>query len=105
VGTDVEILAVTKGFGRDALVAAAAAGLRAVGENYAQELLTKAPTATEHGLAVHFIGQLQSNKVRQLAPVVDVWETVDRPRLVDEIARRAPGARVLVQVDATGEPG
>jgi len=105
VGTDVEILAVTKGFGPDALVAAAAAGLRAVGENYAQELHTKAPTAAEHGLAVHFIGQLQSNKVRQLAPVVDVWETVDRSRLVDEIARRAPGARVLVQVDATGEPG
>ena len=54
---------------------------------------------------MHFIGQLQSNKVRQVAAVVDVWETVDRPRLVDEIARRAPGARVLVQVDATGEPG
>jgi pyridoxal phosphate enzyme (YggS family) len=105
VGTDVAILAVTKGFGADALVAAAAAGLPAVGENYAQELLTKAPTAAEHGLAVHFIGRLQSNKVRQLAPVVAVWETVDRARLVDEIARRAPGARVLVQVDATGEPG
>jgi PLP dependent protein len=67
--------------------------------------VTKAPVAAAEGLAVHFIGQLQSNKVRLLAGVVDVWETVDRPRLVAELARRAPGARVLVQVDTTGEPG
>lgn len=54
---------------------------------------------------MHFIGQLQSNKVRQLAGFVDVWETVDRPRLVDEVAKRAPGATVLLQVDTSGEPG
>ena len=42
--------------------------------------------------AVHFIGQLQSNKVRSLAPIVDVWQTVDRDSLVSEIARRAPAA-------------
>jgi pyridoxal phosphate enzyme (YggS family) len=105
VGADVDVLAVTKGFGPEAVIAAAAAGLRAIGENYAQELVTKAPTAVAHGLGVHFIGQLQSNKVRQLAGLVDVWETVDRRRLVTEIARRAPGAVVLVQVDATGEAG
>jgi PLP dependent protein len=67
--------------------------------------VTKAPAALSAGLAVHFIGQLQSNKVRPLAGLVDVWETVDRSRLVGELARRAPGSRVLVQVDATGEPG
>lgn len=105
VGADVEVLAVTKGFGPDAVTAAAAVGLRAIGENYAQELLVKAPVAAEAGLAVHHIGQLQSNKVRQLARSVDLWETVDRPRLVAELARRAPGARILVQVDTTGEPG
>jgi hypothetical protein len=37
--------------------------------------------------------------------VVDVYESVDRTSLVDAIARRDPGARVLVQVDTTGEPG
>ncbi len=105
MGADVDVLAVTKGFGPDAVTAAAAAGLRTIGENYAQELVTKAPTAAAHGLRVHFIGRLQSNKVRQLAGLVDVWETVDRRRLVAEIARRAPGAVVLVQVDATGEAG
>jgi pyridoxal phosphate enzyme (YggS family) len=101
----VRILAVTKGFGTDAVAAAAAAGLDAIGENYAQELVTKAATAAEVGVAVHFIGQLQTNKVRQIAAAVGVWESVDRVRLVDEIARRAPGATVLIQVDATGEPG
>jgi PLP dependent protein len=54
---------------------------------------------------VHFIGQLQTNKVRQLVGHVDLWETIDRERLVVELARRAPGARILVQVDTTGEPG
>ena len=54
---------------------------------------------------MHFIGQLQTNKVRQLVGLVDVYETVDRPALVAEIAKRAPGARVLVQVDTTDEPG
>ena len=54
---------------------------------------------------MHFIGQLQTNKVRQVAGLVDVYETVDRERLANEIARRDPGARVLVQVDTTGEPG
>jgi pyridoxal phosphate enzyme (YggS family) len=105
VGDDVSILAVTKGFGPDAVVAAAAAGLPAIGENYAQELLTKAEVAAERGVVVHFIGQLQTNKVRQLAVPVGVWETVDRPRLAAEIARRAPGATVLVQVATTGEQG
>lgn len=104
-GDAVEILAVTKGFGPDAVAAAAAAGLTAIGENYAQELVVKAPAAAAVGLAVHHIGQLQSNKVRQLVDLVDLWETVDRPRLVTELARRAPGARVLVQVDTTAERG
>jgi pyridoxal phosphate enzyme (YggS family) len=95
---------VTKGFGPDAVTAAAAAGCRMIGENYAQELLTKRPAAVAAEVDVHFIGRLQSNKVRRVADTVAVWETVDRPALVDEIARRAPGATVLLQVNATGEP-
>ncbi|HEX6379642.1 MAG TPA: YggS family pyridoxal phosphate-dependent enzyme [Acidimicrobiia bacterium] len=100
----VEVLAVTKGFGPDAVRAAAQAGCRAIGENYAQELATKAAAAAAAGVAVHFIGRVQSNKVRQLAGTVAVWETIDRPSLVSELARRAPGATVLVQVNATAEP-
>ena len=95
----------TKGFGPDAVAAAAAAGCASIGENYAQELLAKAEAALAAGVAVHFIGRLQSNKVRLVADVVSVWESVDRPSIVDELARRAPGATILVQVAATGEPG
>ena len=102
-GDDVAILAVTKAFGRDAIDAARACGCTAIGENYAQELLAKREACD--GLEVHFIGQLQTNKVRQLAGLVSVYETVDRPKLAREIAKRDPGARVLIQVDTTGEPG
>ncbi len=102
-GVDVEVLAVTKGFGADAIETALAAGCRSIGENYAQELLSKRDAAAQ--AEVHFIGQLQTNKVRQLVDVVDVFQTVDRVKLAREIAKRSPGARVLVQVDTTDEPG
>jgi pyridoxal phosphate enzyme (YggS family) len=102
-GTDVDILAVTKAFDADAIDAAVAAGCRAIGENYAQELIAKRQAAT--AAEVHFIGQLQTNKVRQVCDIVDVYETVDRQRLAGEIAKRAPGARVLIQVDTSGETG
>jgi len=102
-GTDVEILAVTKAFGPEVIDVAVAAGCRAIGENYAQELIAKRAAAA--AAEVHFIGQLQTNKVRQIADIVDVYETVDRAKLAREIAKRAPGARVLIQVDTTGEPG
>ena len=99
---NVRIVAVTKSFGIDAIEAAYQAGCRAIGENYAQELLDK-KEAIPHDMDVHFIGHLQSNKVRSLVDVVDLWETVDRTSLIDELARRAPGARVLLQVNTTGE--
>ena len=98
----VRILAVTKGFGPDAANAALTAGLTALGENYAQELAEKAP-AVVGDVEWHFIGRLQSNKVKLVAGLVSVWQSVDRASLVAEIAKRAPGTRVLVQVNATGE--
>lgn len=100
-GDQVAILPVTKGFGPGAITAARSAGCTAIGENYAQELLAKRDAAT--GLAVHFIGQLQTNKVRHLAGLIGLYETVDRVRLAREIARRDPGAAVLIQVDTVGQ--
>ena len=47
---------------------------------------------------------MQRNKVRLVAPVVALWESVDREEIAAEIGRRAPGAAVLVQVNVTGEP-
>jgi pyridoxal phosphate enzyme (YggS family) len=103
----VRIVAVTKGFGPDAVVAALAAGCTDIGENYAQELVTKfgaVPEAVRNAVLVHFIGRLQSNKVRALAPIVGCWQSVDRPSLTGPLARFAPGARVLVQVNVSDEP-
>ena len=101
----VAVVGVTKGFGADAVVAAVAAGCDAVGENYAQELLDKRATIERLVPEVHFIGRLQRNKVRQLADIVDVWCSLDRASAIDEVAKRAPGGRVLIQVDTTGDPG
>jgi len=100
----VRVVAVTKGFGPDAIEAAVACGLTDVGENYAQELEAKLPALTCERPRVHFIGRLQTNKVRHLAPLVDVWQTIDREHAAAEVAKRAPGATVLVQVNVSDEP-
>ena len=102
-GTDVSLIAVTKSFGIEALRAASSAGCDAVGENYAQELLEKANVGLP-SIDVHFIGALQSNKVRMLAGHIALWQSVDRDSVVDELGRRVPGATILIQVDTTGEP-
>lgn len=114
---EVLIVAVTKGFDIGAVQAALAAGYRHIGENYAQELVDKMaalaemsgrygdalPMAMSEPPVVHFIGRLQTNKVRLLADIVDLYESVDRLSLVETLARHVPGARILIQVNTTGE--
>jgi len=85
----------------DACRAAVAAGIVDLGENRAQELLAKA--ADVSGVRWHFIGRLQTNKVRALTPHVALWQSVDRADAVDAIAARVPGAEVLVQVNVSEE--
>ncbi|HVB92386.1 MAG TPA: YggS family pyridoxal phosphate enzyme [Acidimicrobiales bacterium] len=99
----VRILAVTKGFGPDAVRAAREVGLTDLGENYASELCAKAPGPA--GTRWHFLGRVQRNKVHQLAPLVDVWQSVARLSEGARIAQYAPGAAVLVQVDLTALAG
>lgn len=114
----VRIVAVTKGFGADAVRAALRAGIGDIGENYAQELLAKdeavraagrgdrsAEPAAEPAVRWHFLGAVQRNKVAALAPVVSCWQTVARAAEGEAIARRRPGAVVLVEVDTTAAPG
>jgi pyridoxal phosphate enzyme (YggS family) len=106
-GGDVEsitLLAVTKGHGPDVIEAALGAGLVDLGESKAQELLAKEDALAGTGARVHFIGQLQRNKVRGIAHLVHLWQSLDRLTLAAEIAQRAPGARVLVQVNLTEDP-
>jgi PLP dependent protein len=99
----VRVIAVTKGFGPDAVRAARAVGLADLGENYAAELQAKAPGPA--GTRWHFLGAVQRNKVRVLAPLVEVWQGVARLVEGERIAQLAPGARVLIQVDFSGRPG
>jgi pyridoxal phosphate enzyme (YggS family) len=112
-GGDVTLVAVTKAFGVDAVHAALAAGVDDVGENYAQEMLGKVEQLSGPAPAGsgdpptprwHFLGRLQRNKVRSLAAHVHLWQSVDRLELGAEIARRAPGAAVLVQLNLSGQP-
>ncbi len=100
----VRVVGVTKGFGTDAVRAAREAGLGDLGENYTAELVAKAP-AVDDGVVWHFLGAVQRNKVALLAPLVGLWQSVAREAEGARIARFAPGAAVLVQVDATGLPG
>lgn len=97
----VRVLAVTKGFGPEAVAAAWAVGLAEVGENYAAELLAKRNELVDKGPTDqrwHYLGAVQTNKVARLAPVVDCWQSISRPLEGERIARARPGAEILVQV-------
>ena len=104
-GDAVSLVAVTKTHGYDAVEQAFAAGCDAVGENYVQEMSGKFAGHVPAG-PLHMIGAIQTNKVRRLAGLVSLWQTVDRPSVIDEIARRAADggcADILLQVNTTAE--
>jgi hypothetical protein len=100
--SEITLVAVTKTIAPERVREVIAAGVHDVGENRAQELLAKAPLVD--GARWHFVGALQTNKVRALAPWVTCWQSVDRDSLGAEIARRAPRAHVLVEVNLAEEP-
>lgn len=105
----VRMVVVTKGFGVPTVREALDAGLVDLGESYVQELTGKVteleaePGGASSRPRWHLIGRLQRNKVRKAAPHVALWQSVDRLALGAEIARHAPGAAVLVQVNVAGE--
>jgi len=102
----VTIIGVTKTKPASALVAAREAGIVDVGENYVQEIVAKHEELGD-GFRWHFIGHLQRNKVRYIAPFVAMIHAVDSERLGVEIDRHAAalGRRipVLAQVNTSGE--
>ena len=108
---EVTIVAVSKTHPAEAVRAAAAAGARDFGENYAQELVAKQQACGEAGELAgarwHFIGRLQRNKARLVAGRVDLVHAVDSVELAEELARRAQGVGrtqpVLVAVNVAGE--
>src|SRR5512146_622467 len=83
----VRLVAVSKTKPAEAVEEAARAGQRLFGENYVQEFTTKAREVREP-VEWHFIGALQSNKVRQIAGLVTMIHSVDRLSLAQEIERQ-----------------
>jgi len=103
----VTIVAVTKGFGIDAVQAALDAGLADIGENRVQEALDKIASPVGPRATWHLIGHLQRNKAKLVPGRFAVVHSLDSAELAAELARRAAAAgvkqRVLLQVNVAGE--
>ncbi len=102
---DVHLIAVSKKHPKEAIAEAYAAGQRAFGENYAQEFAAKAEALADLvGIEWHFIGHLQTNKVKLLTRC-QVVHTVDSLRIAEVLAKRARGnsMRAFVEVNLGGE--
>lgn len=104
---EVTLVAVTKSFPADVVVAALDAGATDIGENRAQELKEKA-IAVPRDVRWHFIGHLQTNKARNVVGIAHLIHSVDRYGLAEEIGRRARSSAhpqdVLIEVNVSGEP-
>jgi len=105
----VAIVAVTKGFGTEAIRAALAAGIADIGENRVQEAVQKQEElgagSQELGIRWHLIGHLQRNKAKVVPGRFELVHSVDSIELATELDRRAQAPlRVLLQVNVAREP-
>ena len=100
---EILLCAATKMNGADAVRQAIAAGVSCCGENRVQELTAKLSEDAYRGAPVHFIGRLQTNKVRQVVGKVDLIQSVDRLKLLEaiqaEAARQGLVQDILLQVN------
>jgi pyridoxal phosphate enzyme (YggS family) len=108
---NVMIMGVSKGQQLNGIRSAAELGLLDLGENYAQELLTKAPLCTDLSVRWHFIGKVQSNKIKFLLShvtsicSVDSLEIADRiSRVRDQLDAERPPIPILLQVNLGNDP-
>lgn len=103
----VKLIAVTKFVEVERILPAVLEGITDVGENRAQEFTDKFDFFTEHSLKKHFIGTLQTNKVKYLVGKADLIQSVDREALLMEIDRLAVKREVvqpiLIEVNIGGE--
>ena len=102
------LCAATKMNNADAVRQAIAAGVDCCGENRVQELTQKLSEDAYRGAPVHFIGHLQTNKVRQVVGSVDLIQSVDRLKLLraiqEEAARQGICQDILLQINIGREP-
>ena len=100
---EILLCAATKMNDADAVRQAIAAGVDCCGENRVQELVQKSKENAYEGAPVHFIGHLQTNKVRQVVGKVDLIQSVDRVKLLraisDEAARQGICQDILLEIN------
>ena len=107
----VSLIAVSKTFGPQAVIAAADAGQRAFGENYLQEAVDKMSAVRsarpDLDLEWHFIGPIQSNKTRSVAEHFDWVHAVDREKIAKRLSEQRPSTlpplQICLQVNVSGE--
>lgn len=103
----VTLLAVSKTFPAAAIREAYADGQRAFGENYVQELESKAQELADLAIEWHFIGPLQSNKTRPVAQTAHWVHSVERLKIAERLSAQRPPElaplNVCVQVNVSGE--
>ena len=103
----IQLCAATKMNDADAVRQAIAAGVDCCGENRVQELTAKQADNAYAGAPVHFIGHLQTNKVKQVVGKVDLIQSVDSPRLLQalqkEAARQGICQKILLEVNVGQE--
>jgi pyridoxal phosphate enzyme (YggS family) len=104
----ITLIAVTKGFGPEVVAQARALGHTDFGENYTIDLVRKAESlaverGTADGVRWHYLGAVQRTTARKLGTLVHLWQGVDGLGAGERIAQAAPGARLLVQVNVSGE--
>lgn len=99
----VRLMAVTKTVDPELVNAAIDAGITLLGENKAQELCAKYDSYHKDGVEIHFIGHLQTNKVRQIVDKVQMIESVDSLPLAEEINKRCAALNkqmpILIEVN------
>ncbi len=104
---EVKILGASKKQTVEKIRAAYEAGLRLIGENYVQEAREKREALSDLAFEWHLIGPLQTNKAKQAVKIFDLIETVDRPSVARELAKRAEklGRKlpVFIEVNVGGE--
>ncbi len=94
---DVRLVAVSKYHPAESILEAYNEGQRVFGESHVQELQVKHETLPDD-IQWHFIGHLQTNKVKYIAPYVSMIEAVDSLRLLQEIERQAAKCGRVVDV-------
>lgn len=105
--SDIQLMAVTKTVGTQEILKAVSAGLRLLGENRVQELLTKYDVLHDAGAQIHLIGHLQSNKVSKVIGRAAMIQSVDSIPIAVEIDKKSAQAGlvtdILIEVNIAGE--